>query len=567
MVGWPSMKRKKLVNMAAKLKDTEFRLNKVTLVDYKSIEMDRVLTNLFARIYHNGAESKLSRGSKDLHTIKRFLDQFLDDKDSFKGFNDANHPAIAEKWIETHLLDLVSRGKAKQAVAAPRPLHGFTYRFRNAKHCRDYGASALVYELLHHARNGAGREALRQLKEYFFKGVDPATGKLACDTSVDVEAQALLNALNNEVVKEDTEQRNSRNVHEPLCIGSADVLANDLLRLMRYKEVIPRTVMVDYLKILLAFHLALYHLRLMKLLPRLVSQKGKEPICEVARCPALPFDPNPFQTCPHQIGLFLDVKGQPGTWIAELAKRSADSHLRRIPGYIKASFLARKLDDMGGYLQKIGKIPGGISRPLSLHEVLGLLGSDYDEDRKLYFSTRLQNIIEGIGDDDALDPAFQQVFDLKLDEAESYIECLVAVRGDYHRKFITWFFDSTMLKNRPGALLAQTRARGAQRRFVLDTRLLEVLLQLAVLQVKDGVFQTCEMRIDDLLDFLRSRYGLYIDRLPNGEGFNAATIQDRESMRENHEAFKAKLRDIGFFRDLSDAYITQNVSPRYRIKP
>jgi hypothetical protein len=29
----------------------------------------------------------------------------------------------------------------------------------------------------------------------------------------------------------------------------------------------PRAVMVDYLKVLLSFHLALYHLRLLKLLP------------------------------------------------------------------------------------------------------------------------------------------------------------------------------------------------------------------------------------------------------------------------------------------------------------
>lgn len=553
--------------MAIKLNDKEFKLNKVTLIDYKVIEMDRVLTNLFARIFHNGSESKLSRNSKDLHTIERFRDHFLADSESFAGFNDGNNPDIVERWIETHLLDLVNRGKTKQAVAAPRPLHGFTYRFRNAKHCRDYGASAMVYELLRNARNGVGTEVLKLLRQYFFKGVDPSTGKRDFDPSVDVETQALLNRLNSDAVTQDVEQRGSRTSHQPICIGASDILANDLLRLLRYKEVIPRTVMVDYLKILIAFHLALYHLRLLKLMPCLVSKKGNEPICESQRCPVKPFENAPFGSCPNQIGLFLDVKGQPDTWIAELARRSADTHYRRIPSYIRSAFLARKLDEMGGYWQKIGKPPGGNRNELSLHEVLGLLQNEYKPERNSFFETRLQNIVEAATkDDNDLDPEIQQIFDLKLDAMDSYIECLSAVRGDYNRKFITNFLDASMLKNRPGALIAQTRARGAPRRFVLDTRLLEVLLQLAVLEIRNNKFQTCELRVDDLLEFLRSRYGLFIDRLPSGDGFESPSIQDREALRANKEAFKDKLRDIGFFRDLSDAYITQNVSPRYRIK-
>lgn len=553
--------------MAIKLKDKEFRLNKVTLMDFKVIEMDRVLTNLFARVYHNGAESKLSRSSKDLNTIERFLAQFLDDVDTFKGFSQGNNSEIVGRWIETHLLDLVNRGKPRQAVAAPRPLHGFTYRFRNAKHCRDYGASAMIYELLVHARNGAGTLALKEVRQYFFKGVDPSTGKLAFDRSVDVEAQALLNALNNEAVRTDVPQKDSRTVHRPVCVGACDILADDMLRLMRYRDVIPRTVMVDYLKILLAFHLAIYHLRLLKLLPRLIEKKGKEPICEPSRCPVRPLEKLSYGECPHQIGLFLDVKGQPDTWIAELARRSADIHYRRIPGYIKAGFLARKLDEMGDWLKKMGRPPSGNRNDLSLREVLALLGPEFKDDRELFFNIRLQNIVEVAGDDDgALDPELQAIFDLKLDSMETYIECLAAIRGDYHRKFLTNFLDSSMLKNRPGALIGQTRARGSARRFVLDARLLEVLLQLAVLEMKGGKFQTCEIRVDDLLAFLRNRYGLYIDQLPPMDGFTTPSIQDGEALRANKEAFKEKLRDIGFFKDLSDAYITQNVSPRYRIR-
>ena len=80
-----------------------------------------------------------------------------------------------------------------------------------------------------------------------------------------------------------------------------------------------------------------------------------------------------------------------------------------------------------------------------------------------------------------------------------------------------------------------------------------------------GGWGTGEMRIDDLLSFLRERYGLYIDQLPPGEGFSAPTIDERKALRSNVQAFTGRLREIGFYRDLSDAYVTQTVVPRYTI--
>jgi chromosome condensin MukBEF MukE localization factor len=54
--------------------------------------------------------------------------------------------------------------------------------------------------------------------------------------------------------------------------------------------------------------------------------------------------------------------------------------------------------------------------------------------------------------------------------------------------------------------------------------------------------------------------------LPEGEGFGPASIEDRQALRENVRSFVSRLREIGFFRDLSDAYVTQTVTPRYRIE-
>ena len=40
---------------------------------------------------------------------------------------------------------------------------------------------------------------------------------------------------------------------------------------------------------------------------------------------------------------------------------------------------------------------------------------------------------------------------------------------------------------------------------------------------------------------------------------------DHAALRDNRAAFTARLREIGFYSDLSDAYLTQTITPRYTI--
>ena len=93
-----------------------------------------------------------------------------------------------------------------------------------------------------------------------------------------------------------------------------------------------------------------------------------------------------------------------------------------------------------------------------------------------------------------------------------------------------------------------------------------MLLQIAVMKPGGAAgFHTGELRIDELLMFLRERYGIFIDQLPRGDGFLTTSINDRLALRNNISAFIGRLREVGFYQDLSDAYVTQTITPRYRI--
>lgn len=546
---------------ATRKQDKEFRLPKVSYIDFTHLEMDRVLTAFFARLHHHGLSSRLTR--KFELTLEKFTAEFLEYPQFFSDFE--KYPNIVERWIETHLMDVVNRGKAGQAIAAPRPLHGYTYRFRNPKHSRDYNASQHLYETLYHAREGLGTKALEHLKRFFFSGIDPNTGELSVDASVDVETQALLR-LTQQV--KDAPEASERESFQPLCIGSTDLMAEDIIRLLAYQDFIPRSVMVEYLKILISFHLSLYHLRLMKLLPALVKRKGGDPTCLPNRCPMSPKkNLGTHGDCPYRLGILVDVTNDPESNMAALATAAAEGTYRRIPAFLKSYFIAKKLDEFASFLVRTRKLSKPERGYFTVGEALELLGPLHDGERDQFFGSRLAMLIEESTDHGELDPQIAEIIDLGLGKFDTYIEIICSLRGGFHRTALVKCLDSLMQKNRPGALLAQPGGQKSQRRFVMDSRLLEVLLQVSVLQPGGYLgYHTKSIRIEELIAMLRDRYGLYLTEFPVNGAFSEPTISDRQALRENEKALKRRLREIGFYRDLSDAFVTQVISPRYPIE-
>ena len=122
------------------------------------------------------------------------------------------------------------------------------------------------------------------------------------------------------------------------------------------------------------------------------------------------------------------------------------------------------------------------------------------------------------------------------------------------------------MKNTSSKLLADSRSRRHPRRGALGSKLLETLVQLLVIQDKpNGGFETRSLSIDELVEEIRNRYGLIINGLEE-ERFAETGVEANEAFRINMEAFKDKLRQIGFYTDMSDAYILQKIRPRYKLE-
>ena len=221
---------------------------------------------------------------------------------------------------------------------------------------------------------------------------------------------------------------------------------------------------------------------------------------------------------------------------------------------------------MAEYLsKKTGKLaaPGG--GVFSVGDLVSLLKPEHEAERRAYFKFRLASLIEesSSGSED-VDPEIREVTAMGLGEFESFIEILMAYRGKYHRQYITECLDSLLLKNKENGLLGQSRTKGSPRRFVLGSKLLEVLLQVAVLTQDGGCFVTREVRIEELLAFLEKPLWLFTSTgYPKEPRPNSSrrSSTDAPSAPSTSKPLSVACAKSDSNEDLSDAYVTQKVSP------
>ena len=139
-----------------------------------------------------------------------------------------------------------------------------------------------------------------------------------------------------------------------------------------------------------------------------------------------------------------------------------------------------------------------------------------------------------------------------------------AFQFNYHKQLI----DTLLQKNKETGLIWAGRGRKHGRRFFLASRLLETLVQLSVLKVntsKSNTYLYTEpIIIESFIENLYERYAFIINGIDNAKLKNEG-IYIHNAFKDNVNGLKSKLREIGFFNVLSDAYLMQRIHPRYSI--
>ena len=96
----------------------------------------------------------------------------------------------------------------------------------------------------------------------------------------------------------------------------------------------------------------------------------------------------------------------------------------------------------------------------------------------------------------------------------------------------------------------------------MGNQLLEVLVQLSVVGADESGFKTQPITITKFVEWLKNRYGILIDTT----GKETDSPEIARALELNYNSLKDRLRQLGFFTDLSDASNSQTIKPRFPIK-
>ncbi|MGI9067833.1 MAG: methylation-associated defense system protein MAD7, partial [Pyrinomonadaceae bacterium] len=464
------------------------------------------------------------------------------------------YPEIAKGWPESDIFDLVNRGTAREAVSSLRPLHLDAHKIRVAKHCRDYNVADAIYALLEFGE----RQTLNNLRNYLDQGRDVRTSRFDKRTKLDLETLTVLKLVEG---LPDLHPSNERvAAAPPTCIGQSRVLCDDVQRLLSYRDEVPRTVMIDYLKTVFGLHIASYTLRLSKQLTGWIKDKQAHPTC--LECPVYGSMPQPFAECPYQLSFTVDMGGDFRSRMAQMSQDSVKDAYGNLIDLIKALFTFNQLLRYARDEPKLGIA----DVPADVLKLLRETPPDFQPD----FRAKLKQLrVLNESAEEEFPPEILAILESGMPPFDTFIELVTHVRQKHHIDYLTQMMDKLFQKNTDIGAMVQGKSRNNPRRWHLGGRLLEVLVQLAVLRwtERDGrkFFYSERILIEDFILWLEARYGFVINGSQLGTGKVPVTMEEHRAFRENTRALKDRLREIGFYDDLSDAYIAQTIRPRYPI--
>lgn len=499
----------------------------------KAVTLDRVLTNLYMKIFTGN--QKYTSAHRGEYTIAELQDLIckLEEEGLIKGAKE--NPEAVEDWLRSSLLELVNRGNVvKEHIATLKPLHLLSFRVQNAKFSKDFRASEQLYLMLN-----SSPEVMNGLKKYLGKGYDKETKSLVRSEKLDVDTTGLIQIANTQKQRKTTNTEIEKPT-EPFLKEQTALFNDDIRRLLLYKDKLPRAIFIDYLRILCGFHLCLYIMKVIYLLPKMISAGTR--------------------SIEDDWSMVVDLTDNLDSVVAPYACKDVERMENSFGQYVRSTYLV-------DIVQKRLKDRGAKS---DIDEVLRILKEETDHSAE-YFEIQLAQIRSTLPEKEEKE-FDREDFDemLQYFPKDDYLGKLVHVLeksnlGAYQYKYLKNFIDKVSMKNEPSMLLADSRSKRHTRRGVIGSKLLETMVQLLVLrELPNGQYETRSLSIDELAEGIRERYGLIINGL-NEQRFADGDVAVNNAFHQNMEALKGKLRQIGFYTDMSDASILQKIRPRYNL--
>jgi len=339
------------------------------------------------------------------------------------------------------------------------------------------------------------------------------------------------------------------------------VIAEDIVSfLVRYRGHIPSGILSRYLNALLGFSLFIYTLRLMRATAGLVFGGETPPEFVQVVGTKKPLPP---------IDLYTDMTRNPTGDSGRLAHAAVTRHLEGTEKYLRAMLVLRCLDR---FVMQNRDLKRELPDPEGGQYLLALWNlrdnSDVRSDfRKL--ERDIEQLYKEADESEVLPIEVQTILDHptfaqwhRVTELLAQLQEKSALSG-----IIKWYSATGGFENSDGILRGNQRGKRVWR-YEMSDFLLETLVQLAAVSPevqKASGYQTLAdkpmpITLTAFLDHVKHRYGLLLAEPPSFANSTEATA----ASRDNLQALRVRLRQMGLFQDLSDDFNAQRLTPRFR---
>ena len=520
------------------------QFTELTLVDLSDVDVDRQLAHLWELIVKQG---RMAKALPDADNYDHYRDALAADP-RLAGFDDEHGRKVLDGWLRSSIVRIGAKGRRHNEIQMDyiQPLTIASYRAglpktRRHRHVHTLTYHALLAELERRGTDNP-KEALReQLEEAIGAGVRiGARGNWTpeYDGEHDIDINALLSLYFLEQFEPQGARPDTSYVFRGSAVpGAAQGLASDLLDYLAcYGTLRSASAFVDGFAALLSLRLFQLPLRLARAARHVLNNGQRSPDMLDGS------DHNPLE-------LYCDFTGVHGSASDQLARQCVQRDLEVMSGFMRDRIRLLALRNAMSALGKRGEEIRGLPMADSLVVMVGLREDPYVE---AHASIRLDEIeAANSGEDLDLIKEIRNSDRPAIDKLAILLDEVLFVNN--LQKQVQWFWSTGGIL-KPYGLIRGTRNVRTSWRYAPTDDLLESLL-LVSFTVNASARPRPQLPIADLLDTVRNRFGVLIDRPP--AAFDNADT--RAASAANLEAFKRRLRLLGCFDSLSDDFSAQYV--------
>lgn len=537
--------------MALDRKQKAFRYFPVMPFDANNINFEQAVVRLLVLLHTKG--KIITKTNKDILYPESLVEIIKDNKNHFEGITDPIRERLMKNWISSDFATSVIEGKGRQGkarISNLKPLHLSTIKLLDPRiRSQDRDISIFLYNVF---KGTAVASDTDFLMSFLLEGTKrEGQFNLITDESkfneLDIETQFLLRLLDNFRVDLPSTNTNLVADYKFLCEAQQKQFLFDTMKLLVYKNSVPRRELFNYITVLFNFHTALFAIKTFSQINNLVkTQKSKCSACVTIKSEA---DFHKFCNCEFQPHIFVDLTLGQDRLCDTLSKKNVESDYNEMYNYFKSHYKLVKLSEFA-------KTQGNPNP--TVDQLIGYLTNPALEG---FFNYKLADI--AVDEDLKDDQDVQTILKMNIPAIDKYVEILCNDKSNWknlvarHKKLMGGLCNI----NREDGFLQG--GRGRQRKYVMGNLLLEVLVQLAVVSADIKGFKTQHITIVSFVDWLKNRYGIHI----NEWVVDSDSPETAKALNNNFLALKERLRQLGFYTDLSDASNSQVIKPRFKIEP